>query len=96
MDTGNRTCNLSRNDGGRPVRIVAKAPWNQRPGHADRSTTLTIFWHCGFTRFSFRTAKKARPEATNRQRFCSRMSFTSAISKSGNRFCVRSRSKLLI
>ena len=32
-----------------------------RPGHVDRSTRLTIFWHCGLAGFSFRTALKHVP-----------------------------------
>src|SRR5437660_11282812 len=39
---------------------------------AIRSPILTIFWHCGFAAFSFRTTPGCIP-ATNRQRFWPRI-----------------------
>src|ERR1700687_2407505 len=41
-----------------PSSVKHAAP---RPGDGDRSARLTIFWHCGFGHFSFRTDPKAPP-----------------------------------
>jgi hypothetical protein len=59
------------------------------------SVTLTIFWHCGLKHFLFRRAW-SRHLAIIRQGFWPTIDRSqSAISQSGHRFCVQSRSNIL-